>query len=367
MSLLEFVEHELNALQEKGLLRHLTQEEPGLNFSSNDSLGLSQNQPLKQALLQELEQLRFGSTGSRLLTGNHELHQQFEQHLARFLGKESALLFNSGYQLNTGLIPSMYAKPDLILADKFIHASLIDGIRLSSAKLYRYTHLDTAHLKQLLDKHRGNYRHCLIVTESVFSMDGDKANLASLVDLAKQHNAELLVDEAHAFGLYGEKGKGLSHAYKDDIDFIITTFGKSFGSCGAAVACKDEYKQYLINRCRAFIYSTALPLPVLIWNIKALALIETMSAQRAHLQQLATRFRTELQKKGYHSKGDSHIVPLLLQSNDEAIHLANSLRQSHIHCMPIKHPTVPKGSERLRFSFSTLHQHSDIDAVLHNL
>ena len=336
-----------------------------LNFSSNDYLGLNHNAQINKALVDGAEKFGTCSSASSLITGYGYAHQKLEESICEWLNIEKCLLFNSGFSANFGFMQALQGTDTHLFLDKLSHASLIDGVLASKLPFKRFRHNDYAHLDSLLNTN--NAEDSIIATEGVFSMDGDKANLASLVDLAKQHNAELLVDEAHAFGLYGEKGKGLSHAYKDDIDFIITTFGKSFGSCGAVVACKDEYKQYLINRCRAFIYSTALPLPVLIWNIKALALIETMSAQRAHLQQLATRFRTELQKKGYHSKGDSHIVPLLLQSNDEAIHLANSLRQSHIHCMPIKHPTVPKGSERLRFSFSTLHQHSDIDAVLHNL
>ena len=234
-----------------------------LNLSSNDYLGLANDVSLREEFLKTMTPETFlpTSSSSRLLTGNFSDYQALEQQLATMFGAESALIFNSGYHANTGILPAVSNAQTLILADKLVHASLIDGIRLSSAKCIRYRHNDASQLQRLVSENHNLYAQIIIVTESIFSMDGDKADLCALVRLKKSYsNVLLYVDEAHAFGVRGEKGLGCAEEQDciNDIDFLVGTFGKAIASAGAYIVCRQVIREYLINKMRTFIFTTAI-------------------------------------------------------------------------------------------------------------
>lgn len=334
------------------------------DFSANDYLGLSHDKTLLENLAQQIKELGMGSTGSRLLSGQNEVAVQLESNIAKWLGKESALLFNSGYQCNVGVIPTFYGKDDLIITDKLIHASLIDGIKLSGATLKRFNHLNYDHCEQLLKENASKYKNILLVTESIFSMDGDVADIKKLVELKQHYHCNLLVDEAHAIGICGDKGTGLAADNIKDIDFLIGTFGKAFASSGAYVALTKQKKALLINQCRSFIYTTALPLPVIFWNVIALEQIKKADPLRVKLTSLQTHFREELIKLNLNVIGQSHIVPVIGESITWLEKTKEDLKKNGIFVPLIKHPTVPKGQERFRFSISTDHSKEVLDDII---
>ena len=271
-----------------------------LNLSSNDYLGLANEVSLREAFLKTITPETFlpTSSSSRLLTGNFTAYQELEQQLSTMFGAESALLFNSGYHANTGILPAVSDARTLILADKLVHASLIDGIRLSSAKCIRYRHNDLAQLRRLLEENHGMYEKIIIVTESIFSMDGDEADLQALVRLKHDYaNLLLYVDEAHAFGARGEKGLGCAEEQNciNDIDFLVGTFGKAAASAGAYIICRQTIREYLINKMRTFIFTTALPPVNIQWTAWVLKHFADFRSKREHLLQIS---RAEsLQKK----------------------------------------------------------------------
>ncbi|TNG91741.1 8-amino-7-oxononanoate synthase, partial [Testudinibacter aquarius] len=272
--MLNFYAEQLAQLQQQGRYRTLPDirhegkwiwhdERKMLNFSSNDYLGLAANQRLKQQFLAQTDwqQASFTSSSSRLLTGNFPIYAELESVMASQFQREACLLFNSGYHANIGILPALADKQTLILADKLVHASLIDGIRLSAADYQRYRHNDYTHLQQLLEKNSKSYQRIIIVTESVFSMDGDMADLRQLVALKQRYrNVMLYVDEAHALGVFGQNGLGLAEncACIGQIDFLVGTFGKALAAMGAYVVCDQVIKDYLINKMRPLIFSTAL-------------------------------------------------------------------------------------------------------------
>ena len=235
-----------------------------LNLSSNDYLGLASDKALREEFLRTVKErdLCFSSSSSRLLTGNFPAYRELESLLASLFGAESALVFSSGYHMNTGILPAVTDANTLILADKLVHASLIDGIRLSAAKCIRYRHQDYAQLENLLAKHHGEYHRIIVVTESVFSMDGDVASLDRLVELKRRYaNVMLYVDEAHGIAVRGQRGLGVAEEQGclKDIDFLCGTFGKAMASVGAYVVCRKVIRDYLVNRMRTLIFNTALP------------------------------------------------------------------------------------------------------------
>ena len=242
-----------------------------LNLSSNDYLGLSSRQDLRNEFIGQLQEsgLPFSSSSSRLLTGNFPIYTELEELMAERFEREAALLFNSGYHANTGILPALTDKQSFILADKLIHASIIDGIRLSGAPYQRYRHCDYEHLEQLLVKYAHEYEQIIIVTESIFSMDGDVADLRRLVSLKKSYpNIWLYVDEAHAIGVRGKNGLGIAEEQDciRDIDLLVGTFGKALGSMGAYLICSRTVREYLINTMRPLIFSTALPPAQIAWT-----------------------------------------------------------------------------------------------------
>jgi 8-amino-7-oxononanoate synthase len=322
------------------------------DFSSNDYLALSDHPRLKEASKRAADSLGASASASRLLSGDLKIHHQLEDRVAEFKGKESALVFNSGYQANIGIISALYDKGDAVFCDRLSHASIIDAVRQSGAKLFRFGHNDLDHLESLLKKESNKFKNRLIVTETVFSMDGDKPALKELADIKDRYNCFLMVDEAHATGIFGRNGAGVveEQGLTDRIELIMGTFGKALGSFGAYLACSEKIKQYLINFCRSFIYSTALPPSVIAANIEAVNIVRDEPFRRETLLANADYFRNRLREEGFDVKGSSQIVPLIVADTDRAAHLSRHLQQSRFWVLPIRPPTVPQGQARLRFS-----------------
>ena len=323
-----------------------------LNLSSNDYLGIAENKDVLDKFFQ-IADFSLGSTSSRLLTGSSYVFAKLECVLAALLRKDKALIFNSGYHANTGILSALASKNDVIFSDKLNHASIIDGIKLSEAKMFRYKHLDYNHLETLLKEHRDEYDTAIIVSESLFSMDGDIADLNKLVDLKKKYNAILLVDEAHAFGVFGEKALGLAEeqGVLKDIDLFIATFGKAVGSVGAFCAGHDVLINYLINKCRPLIFSTALPdINVAFSYCMITEIIPNLKKERKELLVTAQKLREKLQAYGLTTTGSSQIVPVILGSNETAVKVSKELIKNGYYLLPIRHPTVAKGSSRVRIS-----------------
>ena len=327
------------------------------DFSSNDYLALSDHPRLKEASAKALGSFGTSASASRLLSGDLKLHHQLEDKVAEFKGKESALVFNSGYQANVGIISALYDKSDAVFCDRLSHASIIDAVRQSGAKLFRFNHNDLSHLKSLLEKENSKFKNRLIVTETVFSMDGDKPPLKELVGIKDKYNCFLMVDEAHATGIFGTNGAGVveEQGISGRIELIMGTFSKALGSFGAYLACSEKIKQYLVNSCRSFIYSTALPPPVIAANIEAINIVRDEPVRRQTLLANADFFRTYLRENGFEIKGDSQIVPLIVADSGRAVHLSAELQKSGFWVLPIRPPTVPHGQARLRFSLTYHH------------
>ena len=338
--------------------RYITRENcKMLNMSSNDYLGLASNENLRQSFLQRYGDNfpSFTSSSSRLLTGNFPIYTDLEQLIAQRFQRESALLFNSGYHANLGILPALTTTKSLILADKFVHASMIDGIRLSQCEFFRYRHNDYEHLKSLLEKNAGKFDRTFIVTESVFSMDGDVADLKYLVQLKKQFpNTYLYVDEAHAIGVYGKNGLGISERADviADIDLLVGTFGKALASMGAYVVCDKILKECLINQMRPLIFSTALPPFNVAWTHFIFERLPQLSKERTHLEQLSAFLRQEVEHRTQIMPSQTCIVPYILGENEVTLAKAKDLQEEGYYCLPIRPPTVPKGTSRIRLSLT---------------
>lgn len=364
-----YMELKLRALDETGNLRRLPRiahegkyvtDEGGrrmLNLSSNDYLGLGADKELRRSFLEGLTADNFLPTASssRLLTGNFRVFGQLEDELAALYGTEAALTFGSGYHANTGILPAVADKQTLILADKLVHASLIDGIRLSTAHCIRYRHNDMEQLERLLRTEGSRYVRTIIVTESIFSMDGDEADLPTLVRLKRQYPQTMLyLDEAHAFGVRGPRGLGCAEEQGclRDVDFLVGTFGKAAASAGAFVACTHTVRQYLVNRMRTFIFTTAQPPVCAAWTLHVLRHMVRQDSLRSHLARLADRLRHTLAQCGHACPGSSHIVPLIVGSSKATEALARQLQQCGFYALPVRPPTVPEGTSRIRFSLT---------------
>lgn len=327
-----------------------------ISFADNDYLNLSNHPAIKQAAAQALEQYGMGVRASRFVCGNHPLYEQLETTLAAHCQTEAALVFGSGYLTNLGVITSLCQKPDLILADKYVHACMIDGALLSNATLLRFKHNDLAHCQKLLQQHRQQYRHCFILTETIFSMDGDLAPLEDLLNLAKQYDALMISDDAH--GLYQTQ-----HAPTPKHHIRIGTFSKSLGSYGGYVCASALIIEYLKNTARPAIYSTALPAPLLAATLRALQFIKDEPAYCArpidHAQYFCQLMDLPITQ--------SAIVPYIVKDEEKALALSAFLQTQGFFVPAIRPPTIPKHTSRLRFSFSASHQNSDIDRLVRAL
>lgn len=381
-----FVE-ELQQLKEQNqyrILRNFTNKqgfyaecngESFVNLSSNDYLGLAFHKTIQEDFYGEMNaenmmnQFGLGSSSSRLLTGNSSLYLELENLLAVEYGKEACLLFNSGYHANIGILPSVMRKGDAIFSDKLNHASIIDGIKLSDADSIRYKHLDYEHLETILEKNRGKYKRAIIVTESIFSMDGDVADLKRLVDLKNKYDCLLYVDEAHAVGTRGSKGLGIGEeqACLSDIDFFVGTFGKAFASQGAFLLCTGIMKEYLVNKSRSLIFTTALPPINLYWTMFVFKRILGMQAERTHLQELSGKLKKSLDVIGYPSISNSNIIPIMLFENKKAELCAKEMQNNGLLVFPVRPPTVPKNTARLRLSLSANLTWKELEMIPHLL
>lgn len=359
------IEHQSKWIQQRG--QNL------LNLSSNDYLGIAAEPQFLSQFLAEMSQqpLPLTSSSSRLLTGNFPIYETLEQRIAQDYQRQACLLFNSGYHANIGILPAVTDRHTLIVADKLVHASIIDGIRLSECKWVRYRHNDYQHLSDILQKQAADYQRIIIVTESVFSMDGDIADLAALTALKQQYdNVLLYVDEAHAVGVFGEKGLGIAEqqGYIDQIDFLVGTFGKALASMGAFVVCDQAVKDYLINTMRPLIFSTALPPLNVAWSHFIWQQLANFHERRQHLANISQQLRTFIQQTlGFPMPSATNVVPYIVGENQRALEIAQHLQQRHFYALPIRPPTVPKGTARIRFSLTAAINEAEIAELMQTL
>ena len=344
---------ELSDLESRAQLRHLSIV-PGIDFSSNDYLGLATDPRMKQAVQNGVDSAsRIASTGSRLLSGHDEAWTLLENDFARWVGAEAALYFTSGYSANVGLLSALLRPEDVVFSDSANHASLIDGIRLSKCQRIIFPHLDLNFLEDELRRHASPAGARMIVVESIFSMEGDRAPLADLAALAERHGAELIVDEAHAIGVRGPSGSGCvaEAGLSSRVFATVHTCGKALAAAGAFVCGSHNLRRFLINRARTFIFNTGLP-PYFAAQVAAgMNLAREAEPARVHLMDLSVFLNNELRKNGFDAAGsDSQIVPILLGSNDAAVCFAKSLAASGFGVRAIRPPTVPAGTGRLRLS-----------------
>ncbi len=377
------LQKELRLKEEQGLLRKILPVQAAdrgriqvagkdfLNLAGNDYLGLAGNRQLIQEFYAVhepencLELYGPGSGASRLMTGNHAEYHRLEEGLAKLYGADKVLVFNSGYHINIGLLPALAEKGDLILADKLCHASLIDGMRLSRAKVIRYPHLDYGRIEELLKKNRDKYNTIFLVTESIFSMDGDGADLNVLVRLKEQYNAVLYVDEAHAVGVRGQHGLGLAEeqGVLDQVDLLVGTFGKAWAGQGAFVACSSTLYDYCVNTVRSLIFTTGLPPVNVHWLNFILPRIQKMAAERKQLLRLGSRLRSALQEQGLNTAGESQIVPVMIGDSARAVAVAEQLRERGFWINAVRPPTVPPNTSRLRLSVTAAMDHQQLASL----
>ncbi len=355
----------LNLRKENNSFRTLKTSYPSIDFSSNDYLGFS-TQGILNKKLQSLENtIKTGSTGSRLISGNSNLFHEIENEVATFHQAEAALLFNSGYDANLGLLSSVPQKNDLILSDELIHASLIDGIRLSHATHYKFKHNDTQHLKDLIERHQAKHTSIFIVVESVYSMDGDSAPLIALANLAEMENVFLIVDEAHAIGVFGENGQGLCKVLNMQHKCFarIYTYGKAMGCHGAAVVGNKDLKNYLINFARSFIYTTAMPEHSLL-SIKAAYQLLPNSSEIKKLHEVIAYFNFKTKDNTNFIKSDSAIHCIIISGNDAAQNMEDACAKNNVFVKSIKSPTVKETQERIRICLHAYNTKEEIDKLV---
>lgn len=333
-----------------------------LNLSSNDYLGLAHDQALKARFIDEnpLKNQHLTSSSSRLLTGNFEEYEILEAKLSQAFGRTS-LLFNSGYHMNLGILPAVADARTLIISDELIHASMIDGIRLSKAQKQRYQHQDLAELTQKIQQASDNTEidRIIIATESVYSMDGDVTDLNALVALKKQYPKVMLyVDEAHAIGVFGEQGLGCAEAMHciADIDFLVGTFGKALASIGGYLICEPIIKDYLINTMRSLIFSTAQAPINMAWTSFVFDHMQGMQKQRENLHNISKQLKQQIINKGFYCPSASHIVPVIYGANQTTVDKALLMQKEGFYVLPIRPPTVPVGTSRVRICL-----HADLE------
>ena len=362
---MNFYDNEINKLKEQDNFRQIRniKEKYGknicvngkemLNFSSNDYLNLSTNRKLIEEFIEKYKnnnEFIFSSTSSRLLTGTSSSYKKLEENIAKLFGKEACLLFNTGYQCNLGVVSSLVNRDDVIFSDKLNHASIIDGMRLSGTTFYRYKHLDYDNLENLLKKHRDKYKKAIIISESVFSMDGDIADIKKLVDLKQKYNCLLMIDEAHAFGIFGGSLAGISDRddILDEVDIITATLGKSFASMGAFCTADKTIIDYLINKTNSFIFSTAIPSVNVMWsNFLIEEKFDIILEKSKKLNILMANVHEYLK-----DNGKTQIIPIIIGENNKTVKIAEELQSKGFFILPVRPPTVPVNTSRLRLSLT---------------
>jgi len=337
-----------------------------LLMCSNDYLGLSQHPALKQAAMSAMDLYGFGSGASRLVSGTSRIHQELEHNISLFKKTEATVLFNSGYAANTGVIPALAREGDSVFSDSLNHASIIDGCRLSRASLRIYGHKDMNHLETLL-KDDGNTGQKLIITDGVFSMDGDIAPLPDLVTLAEKYDALLMVDDAHATGVLGKGGRGTVEHFGLDgrVPIQMGTLGKAFGSCGAYVSGSRNLIDFLLNRSRSYIYSTALPPAVCAASLAALKIIDNEPARRKKLWHNRDRFMAGMKSLRIDlGSSETPILPWMIGDTEKAVKVGARLFESSIFAAAVRPPSVPDGTSRIRMTLMASFSDHDIDMAL---
>ncbi|MBI4336077.1 MAG: 8-amino-7-oxononanoate synthase [Candidatus Omnitrophica bacterium] len=378
---MKFIDEELKRVKDEGLYRHLRCLEGHqgarikidgrecVNLCSNNYLGLASNPRLKQAAIEATQKYGCGSGASRLVCGNFKLYEELEGKIAGFKGQEAALVFNSGYSANLGAITALVGRGDIVFSDKLNHASIVDAVILSRAELRRYPHKDVKALEEMLrvEGQGSRVKKRLIVTDTLFSMDGDIAPLPELAELAKRHDAMLMVDEAHATGVFGEGRSGLAERFglSEEIDAHMGTLSKAFGSLGGYVAGRKELIEYLVNKSRPFIYTTALPPSVLAAAAAAIDVVRKDNWLNKALWENAGLLKRGLIDLGFDLVStESQIIPVLIGEADKAVEFADALFEEGIFIQPIRPPTVPRGQARLRITVMATHKKEDLEMAL---
>ena len=336
-----------------------------LLFCSNDYLGLSHERRVKDAVIEAVAQYGFGSGGSRLIAGTRTPHERLESQLKDFLRTEAALLFSSGYCANSGIIPAIAGKGDAILADRLNHASLVDGCLLSRAEFLRYPHRDMAALEKLLKK-TSSAKSRWIISDGLFSMDGDLAPLDDICGLAQKYGARVYLDDAHAFGVLGDGGRGTPAMFgvEGKIDLIVGTLGKAAGGMGAFAAGSKIAVDFLLNRARSFIFSTAMPPAVAAGNLKAVEILGECGAERADFLLTVNSFHTELKRLNFALKAEGYIIPLVLGNASDALNAARAFWDEGIYLQAVRPPAVPEGTARLRLTLTARQTDEDRGVML---
>ncbi len=357
----------LDKRQEQNCLRKLTLIRKNIDFTSNDYLGFARSEELFGMIEEKIASgpKRIGSGGSRLLSGNLKEAEELETYLAKYYNSESALLFNSGYDANVGLLSSVAKKGDSILYDELVHASIYDGIRLSRADSFPFRHNDMSHLEERLNSSQGNI---FVVVESVYSMDGDWSRLTDISDLCNIHNANLIVDEAHATGVFG-KGMVAQQKTESVVFARVHTFGKALGCHGAVILGSTILKEYLVNYARSFIYTTALPLHSLISIECAHFLLEKSVSIQNKLFEHISYFRNKINTSSHNGwlNSKSPIQSLIVRGNNEVRELCKKIQEKDIDVRPILSPTVPKGKERIRICLHSYNTKEEIDLLFDSM
>jgi 8-amino-7-oxononanoate synthase len=373
-----FIHSELKKLKDAGLYRRMRLVDGDqdatlivdgrevVNFSSNNYLGIANHPALAAAAKAAIDRYGCGSGASRLITGNMTLHEELESKLAAFKGTKAALVFNSGFQANTGVLSTLVGEGDVIFSDALNHASIIDGCRLARASTQIYRHCDLDQLELQLREAPSGARK-LIVTETIFSMDGDEAPLAAIVELAEKHDAMVMVDEAHATGIFGANGAGVvaKLGLGERVLVQMGTLGKALGGFGAYVAGSRALRDLLVNRCRSFIFTTALPPAVMAMAIAAIDLLQREPERREALWQNCRALKEGLSSVGFSlSESKSPILPLIIGDAEKCMQFSERLLEKGIFAQGIRPPTVPPGTSRLRITLMATHTGTHIDRAI---
>ena len=378
---LAWIDDELSLLDDRRLLRHRTARDGPqaaellidgrkiLNFTSNDYLGLATDHRVIEAAKQCMQEEAWGSGASPLVTGYAASHRQLESELAEFEGTAAALLFSSGFAANVGAITTLVGRGDVIFSDERNHASIIDGCRLSGARVQIYPHRDADYLEKMIQQAAG-FRRRLIVTDSLFSMDGDLARLVEVVNLAERYGAMLMVDEAHATGVFGEKGRGLAEHFgvEDRVQIRVGTLSKALGCAGGFVVGSQRLIDWLVNRARVYIFSTAQPAASAAAAQASLGIVRDEPQRRTRLLIKSGQVRRQLQQQGWNvGESESQIIPIIVGNPKETMELAGKLREKDLWVPGIRPPSVPEGRSLLRISLSYAHTDEMIESLLQTL
>ena len=381
----QFFFNSFNELKKKGLDRHLKaldkidpikikyKNKILLNFSSNDYLGLSQNNVIKQDTIKIINKYGIGSGSSRLVSGNYNFHEKVEKELARKKKSESAIIFSTGYLANYSVLSSIFSsnifkKKPIVFSDKLNHQCIYEGCKNKNITFFRFYHNDMNHLEHLLKKNKFKQNPKFILSESVFSMDGDFANIVGLVNLKRKYNSFLFLDEAHATGIYGNNGFGLSLNFSNDIDCVTGTFSKAFGSFGAYVSCSKNFKSFLINNCPSFIYSTSVPFSLLASIYSGIKMIPKLKNERKKLIKNSFLLRENLKKEGFNiGNSQTNIIPIIIGNPKRTVLISKELEKKGFYLVPIRPPSVPPNSSRLRISITSSHSQKNIKKLFNSL